>query len=117
MLLELSFFFVFFAFFIVVIVFIVIVVVIIIVIIVVLVVFVDATFLLFLQFFVFVNLNFEIIKIFICLMFQFYTTRKNALFDFLDRVKIRDNEICNEKNSIVEKIINNRIGKIDIIIL
>ena len=30
-------------------------------------------------------------------MSQFYTTRKNVLFDFLDYVKTRDNEICNER--------------------
>ena len=109
-------FFVFFIFFIVVIVLIVIVVVIVVVvviIIVVLVVFVDSTFLLFLQFFIFINLSFEIIETLVCSISQFYATRKNALFDFFDRVKTRDNETRNERNSIVEKIIDDRIEKIN----
>ena len=42
-------------------------------------------------------------------MSQFYAIRKNALFDFFDRVKTRDNETRNERNSIVEKIIDDRI--------
>ena len=46
-------------------------------------------------------------------MSQFYAIRKNALFDFFNRVKTRDNKICNERNSIVEKIIDDRIEKID----
>ena len=56
--------FLFFWFFIV-----VVVIIIIVVIIVVLVIFIDSTFLLFLQFFVFVNLNLEIVKTLVCSMF------------------------------------------------
>ena len=39
---------------------------------------------------------------------------KNILFDFFYRINILDNEINNEKKSIVEKIINNQIEKINI---
>ena len=109
-------FFAFFALFIVVIVFIVIVVIIIVVvviIIIVIVVFVDSTFLLFLQFFIFINLNFEIVETLVYSMSQFYATRKNALFDFFNRVKTRDNETRNEKNSMIEKIIDDWIEWID----
>ena len=35
------------------------------------------------------------------------------MFDFFDNVKICDNEICNQKNAIVEKIVDDRIEKID----
>ena len=108
-------FFVFFAFFIIVIIVVIVFIIIVVVIIVVVIVvfFVDSTFLLFLQFFVFVRLSFRIIETLVRLMFQFYAIEKNALFNFFDNVKICDNEIYNQKNAIVEKVIDDRIEKID----
>ena len=63
----------FFVFFVIVIVIVLIVVIVVIVVVVVIiivfVVFIDLTFLLFAQFFIFVNLNFEIVEILVCLIF------------------------------------------------
>ena len=50
--------------------------------------------------FVFVRLNFRVIKAFVRSMSQFYAIEKNALFDFFCDIKICDNEICNKKNAI-----------------
>ena len=69
---------------------------------------------LFLQFFVFVRLSFRVIETLVRSMFQFYAIEKNALFDFFDNVEICDNEICDQRDAIVEKIVDDRIEKIDI---
>ena len=115
-------FFCFFCFFFIIIIVVVIIVIIIVVIIIIIIIivvviivvfFIDSTFLLFLQFFVFVRLSFRIIETFVRSMFQFHAIEKNTLFDFFDNVKICDNEICNQKNAIVKKIIDDRIEKID----